>query len=150
MGEPFHAEAVDLEAGWIRVTNRRHTLGTDGVVLEWAIEVDGLPVQEGDEALPSIAPGETELVQLPIELDKVTQVGERWLTVCLVGPGHMCRGERHARSLPGRSSRWGVRRAQGPAEHLSPRQKASFRRTLCPYDVPAATGCCGSNMGLRS
>ena len=88
MGEPFHAEAVDLEAGCIRVKNRRHTLGTDRMALAWTLEVEGLPVQEGIDRMPSLAPGETALVRLPFELDKVAQVGERWLTVRFVGLGH--------------------------------------------------------------
>ena len=104
LGEPFQVEAVDLEGGYVRVRNRRHTLGTDGVALAWAIEVDGLPVQEGIEVLPSLPPGETASVQLPLELHKLPEVGERWLTVRFVGCEQHVPGtgeRRHSPDVPG-------------------------------------------------
>ena len=99
MGEPIQVEAVDLAAGHIRVTNRRHTLGTDDLVLAWAVEVEGLPVQAGTMEMPSIPPGATALLQLPIALNKLSQFGERWLTLRFVGHGHHVTGTSSARQV---------------------------------------------------
>ena len=76
--------------------NRRHTLGTADLALEWAIEVEGLPVQEGTMEMSSIPPGDIALLQLPLELNKLAQPGERWLTLRFVG--HAGRPSRVART----------------------------------------------------
>ncbi|MFN8464527.1 MAG: glycoside hydrolase family 2 TIM barrel-domain containing protein [Caldilineaceae bacterium] len=144
MGEPFDVETVDLKVGSIRVKNRRHTLGTEGVLLEWSIEVEGLPAQEGTVLLPQIAPGAAALVQLPLELHKVAQAGERWLIVRFVQQTANVSARQvvaWAQFALGGEANW------SPAEHLLPRQTACHR-TLCPYDV-ATTGCCGLNTGTR-
>ncbi len=129
LGEPLQVEAVDLAAGRIRVTNRQHTLGTTDLALEWCVEVEGLPVQTGTAGLPAIPPGATALVQLPLALDKLPEVGERWLTV------------RFARHAHDGSGTWPTRQVlawtQFALEDLASRdQAAPARNAPAALEVP--------------
>ena len=64
--QPVHAEAVDLCAGRIRLTNRYDFIGLGHLALEWRVERDGSTIRQGRAALPDVpAHGSTEMT-LPI------------------------------------------------------------------------------------
>lgn len=79
MAEPITSAAVDLKAGLICITNRRHTLDTGDLKMAWKIEVEGIALQEGILALPALQPGESATLQVPMAT--LPPDGERWLTL---------------------------------------------------------------------
>ncbi|MEX0744979.1 MAG: glycoside hydrolase family 2 TIM barrel-domain containing protein, partial [Phycisphaeraceae bacterium] len=64
--EPVHVEAVDLDRGQVRLTNRYDFLSLDHLRLAWRVSCDGALVQSGDAPLPSVSPGEQADVRLPM------------------------------------------------------------------------------------
>ena len=62
--QPF---ALDLEAETLTLTltNRNHHVGTDGFRLQWVIEHEGKPIEQGILDLPSAEPGETASLVIP-------------------------------------------------------------------------------------
>lgn len=65
--QPVGVEAVDLGAGRVRVTNRYdHIDWTERLVGRYAYSIDGTVVDEGPLALPSLQPGESAEIDVPI------------------------------------------------------------------------------------
>ncbi len=65
--QPVLVEAVDLAAGRVRVTNRYdHIDWTDLLEGRYELTVDGTVIDEGSTALPSLAPGESAEINVPL------------------------------------------------------------------------------------
>jgi beta-galactosidase len=65
--QPVQVEPVSLAAGVVRVTNRYdHIDWTEELVGRYAFTVDGAVVDEGSLELPSLAPGESAELNVPI------------------------------------------------------------------------------------
>lgn len=63
----IHFEPVGFSADRIRITNRHDFIGLENYTLRWAVECDGKPVQKGETDFPSIAPGESADLELPLK-----------------------------------------------------------------------------------
>lgn len=63
----IHFEPVGFSADRIRITNRHDFIGLENYTLRWAVECDGKPVQKGESDFPSIAPGESADLELPLK-----------------------------------------------------------------------------------
>jgi len=65
--QPVLVEPVDLAAGRVRVTNRYdHIDWTDELVGRYAYTLDGEAIDEGPLGLPSLAPGESAELDVPL------------------------------------------------------------------------------------
>ena len=65
--QPVQVEAVDLAAGRVRVTNRYdHIDWTEQLTGHYELTIDGAVFDEGPLALPSLAPGESAELNVPI------------------------------------------------------------------------------------
>ena len=65
--QPVHVEPIDLATGVVRVTNRYdHIDWTERLVGRYAYRIDGESVDEGELALPSLGPGESAELEVPI------------------------------------------------------------------------------------
>ncbi|MEO5832336.1 MAG: glycoside hydrolase family 2 TIM barrel-domain containing protein [Nakamurella sp.] len=62
------------------VENRRHSRGTQDLMLTWTLDADGVAVDDGSLPLPEIAPGGSARIALPAPSLAVGP-GERWLIV---------------------------------------------------------------------
>jgi len=73
--QPVGVEAVDLAAGRVRVTNRYdHIDWTARLVGRYALTVDGAVLDEGPLELPSLSPGESAELSVPL-LEQVIAPG---------------------------------------------------------------------------
>ena len=78
--QPVAVEAVDLASGRVRVTNRYdHIDWTDQLLGLYALTIDGAVVDEGSLSLPSLAPGESAELTVPIAGLTVPAGAEPWL-----------------------------------------------------------------------
>lgn len=66
--EPVHVEAVDLETGEVRITNRYDFISLEHLNLSWSIEADGKPIDQGVMSVPSTEPGENTQLFIPFQL----------------------------------------------------------------------------------
>ena len=65
--QPVHVEAVDLGTGTVRVSNRYdHIDWTEQLVGRYALSIDGNIVDDGSLSLPSLAPGESAEISVPL------------------------------------------------------------------------------------
>ena len=62
--QPFALE-LDPASMTLTLTNRNHHVGTEGFRLQWVIEQEGSPLEQGSLDLPAAAPGETAAVVIP-------------------------------------------------------------------------------------
>lgn len=63
----IHFEPMAFTANRIKVTNRHDFIGLEGYRLRWAVECEGQTVQSGETDFPSVAPGETACIELPMK-----------------------------------------------------------------------------------
>jgi len=62
--QPVAFTAEDEQAGRVRIQNLHHFTNLEGYQLHWQVLENGVPVSEGKQLLPSIAPGTTKTVVL--------------------------------------------------------------------------------------
>ncbi len=67
--------SADVAAGTVAVRNEYHSTDIGGMELDWVLLRNGVAVADGTNTLPPIAPGETEVVELPWH-DALTGVDE--------------------------------------------------------------------------
>ncbi len=79
--EPVRVEAVDLEAGVVRIANRRTFRDLSDLTVVWAIEADGEVLQTGTLPRLAIPPGGAETVVIPYTRPALTPGTEYWLTL---------------------------------------------------------------------
>jgi len=80
--EPVQAEAEDLAAGTVRLRNRYDFLALDHLAAEWTVTADGRTLQQGELALPPLAPGEAKTVTVPFRAVSEPQDGtDYWLNL---------------------------------------------------------------------
>ncbi len=86
--EPVHAEAMDLAAGTVRLTNRNDIVSLAGLQGVWWIEADGQVLRRGAVPMPEIAAGQSAEVALPYTLPMATPGTAYWLNLSftLAGP----------------------------------------------------------------
>ncbi|MFE7009025.1 glycoside hydrolase family 2 TIM barrel-domain containing protein [Streptomyces sp. NPDC057651] len=75
--EPVLVEG-DGTAGTVRVTNRHDFADLAALAFTWSYEVDGVPVESGPLAVPSLAPGESADVKLPAPPDAARGAETQW------------------------------------------------------------------------
>ncbi len=64
--EPVKTEPADLAAGRLRVQNRYMYQGLDHLTVCWCVRADGVAVQSGTQAAPSVAAGAAGELALPL------------------------------------------------------------------------------------
>ncbi|WP_337102524.1 glycoside hydrolase family 2 TIM barrel-domain containing protein [Paenibacillus sp. YIM B09110] len=83
--EPVVIEALDLQAGLIKLTNRYDFLSLDHLQLVWNVMADGKVLSSGTSKLPDVAPGCTGSVDVSYTLpDRLQPATDYWLNVSLV------------------------------------------------------------------
>jgi len=66
--EPVLVEAVALEHGRVRVTNRYDFLSLDHLAMTWEVSADGKVLQSGRMSTPKVAPHRSKVVTIPFDL----------------------------------------------------------------------------------
>jgi beta-galactosidase/evolved beta-galactosidase subunit alpha len=66
--EPVEAEAVDLAAGKVKLTNRYDFLSLDRLALSWNVMADGKVLQVGTMPIPHIAARQSKGIRIPYTL----------------------------------------------------------------------------------
>ncbi|WP_091166017.1 glycoside hydrolase family 2 TIM barrel-domain containing protein [Paenibacillus sp. 1_12] len=83
--EPVVIEALDLQAGQLKLTNRYDFLHLDHLNLVWNVMADGKVLCSGKSELPDIAPGCTGTVNINYALpDRLQPATDYWLNVSLL------------------------------------------------------------------
>jgi beta-galactosidase/beta-glucuronidase len=81
--EPVLAEALDLAAGRLRVTNRYHFLTTAGLDINWRVTAEGVVLESGTLKPQTIGPGESAEIRVPYILPKLAG-REYWLDLSFI------------------------------------------------------------------
>lgn len=63
----IHFEPEAFTANKIRMTNRHDFIGLEGYTLRWAMECEGKAVQSGETDFPTVAPGRSACIELPLK-----------------------------------------------------------------------------------
>ncbi|WP_433061594.1 glycoside hydrolase family 2 TIM barrel-domain containing protein [Dactylosporangium sp. CS-033363] len=102
LGAVYAPVRLAARPGEVTVRNRYVFRSLAGVALRWTIAVEGVTVSEGTLGLPPIAPGQAEILSLPIA-SVPSAAGEAWLTVDAVdGAGLVLgSGQVQLRAAPG-------------------------------------------------
>ncbi|NLT74488.1 MAG: DUF4981 domain-containing protein [Chloroflexi bacterium] len=79
--QPVVVQAVDLEAGQIRITNRYDFASLAGLDITWTLEEDGVSIQSGSLAPLDIEPGESQEVRLDLTRPDLVPGAEYWLNL---------------------------------------------------------------------
>ncbi len=80
VGQPVHVEAVDLEHGMFKVTNRRYFTDLSDLSVSYEITVEGVQTKKVELPVLNVPPGGFVTVDVPVgKLER--GVGEYWLTV---------------------------------------------------------------------
>ena len=66
LASPLQLDGFDARRG-VRLRSQRDFTDTRGLVLRWALERDGLPVQRGRLSAPLLAPGQKGLLAVPLK-----------------------------------------------------------------------------------
>lgn len=66
--EPVFVEAVDVKKNLYRLTNRYDFIGLDGLECEWRVSADCETIASGPVKLPTLAPGESAEITVPVKL----------------------------------------------------------------------------------
>ena len=67
LASPLQLDGFDARRGVLRLRSQRDFTDTRGLVLRWALERDGLPVQRGRLSAPPLAPGQKGLLAVPLK-----------------------------------------------------------------------------------
>jgi beta-galactosidase/beta-glucuronidase len=79
--QPVDIQAVDLMVGRVQVTNKHHFTDLGYLTPTWTLAADGDVLQEGQLPALTTAPGESEVVTLPLELPEPQPNTEYWLNL---------------------------------------------------------------------
>ena len=82
--QPVEIEAVDLALGRVRITNKHHFTDLGYLIPTWRLTADGKVLQEGQLPALTTAPGESEVVTLPLALPEPQPSTEYWLNLSFV------------------------------------------------------------------
>lgn len=66
--EPVKVEAVDLGTGKVSLLNRYDFANLNRFTLSWSVMADGVPVQSGEMAVPSIPGRRSKVIRIPYKL----------------------------------------------------------------------------------
>jgi beta-galactosidase len=72
---------LSVADGRLKLTNRYHSLSTDGLRFVAVVDDDGTPRGEVELAVPAVEPGQSATVDLPADLLAPAASGEAWLTI---------------------------------------------------------------------
>lgn len=78
--EPVQVEAADLRYGQIKITNRYDFLSLDHLQASWSVTSEGRVIGGGVIPGLGLKPGESRIVTVPVDLDRVTG-SDGWLNV---------------------------------------------------------------------
>lgn len=134
--EPVLVEG-DGTVGTVRVTNRHDFADLATLAFTWSYEVDGVPVESGPLAVPTLAPGESADVKLPAPPDAARGAETQWTVRAALADDTAWADRGHVVA-------WGQLPASGrqsvvPASGASPVREAEVI-TLGPAVFDARTG----------
>jgi len=78
---PVAVRVADAARARVALTNRRTFAGLDDLGATWALEVDGEAVARGSLDLPTVDPGATVEIDLPVPLTAVVPGAEHWIRI---------------------------------------------------------------------
>jgi len=81
VAQPFGFEAVSLKEGRFRLTNEQDFLDMTGMEVRWKVETRGQVTAEGSLGTPSLAPGESQELLLPLKDKTVLEAAETYITL---------------------------------------------------------------------
>lgn len=79
--EPVHCEAVDLQAGKVRLINRYDFSDLSGLNMSWSVACDGMVLQRGCVSVPKIPAGRRRIVTIPYRPFRARPGSEYWLNI---------------------------------------------------------------------
>jgi beta-galactosidase len=79
--QPLRFEAVDLDSGRVRISNRRAFADTADLRFEWQLSEDGVVVQSGPLDSVVVAPGAVRQLRVPFERPSIAPGAEYFLTI---------------------------------------------------------------------
>ncbi|MCX6345988.1 MAG: DUF4981 domain-containing protein [Armatimonadetes bacterium] len=79
--EPVKVEAIDLEKGKFKVTNRYDFSSLDGLSLSWSISADGKALDSGTAMLPKVEAGKSADLEIDYALPAASPGVEYFLTI---------------------------------------------------------------------
>jgi len=83
--EPVKVEEVDLRNGKVRIINRYDFISLDHLLLSWDVKADGQVMQKGCLSMPHIKAGDSQVIDIPIEMPKRPKPGtDYWLNLSFV------------------------------------------------------------------
>jgi beta-galactosidase len=74
-------EAVDADAGQIRISNKYAFTNLSEFSFEWEIDADGTPVQSGKLTVPDLQPGKSQVLTIPVEKIDPAPATEYFLSI---------------------------------------------------------------------
>jgi len=83
--EPVKVEEMDLQKGKVRIINRYDFISLDHLLLSWDVKADGQVIQKGCLDMPHIKAGDSEIVDIPVEMPKCAKPGtDYWLNISFI------------------------------------------------------------------
>ncbi|WP_407272079.1 glycoside hydrolase family 2 TIM barrel-domain containing protein [Radiobacillus sp. PE A8.2] len=80
--EPVQVEAVDLEKGIVKITNKYDFICLDHLAASWNVEADGEIIDQGTFPLVNFTAGETIEMTIPYQLpEQLTEGTDYWLNL---------------------------------------------------------------------
>ena len=79
--QPVLIEAENLDANKVRITNRHNHIDLSHLTLTWDLVADGDILQVGGIETPSLAPGESAIIEIPLDKVPLEAGTEYWLTI---------------------------------------------------------------------
>jgi beta-galactosidase len=76
--QPVAFDAIDLQSGWIQVTNRHHFTNLSAYDVIWNLQKNGEIVEEGKLAPIDLLPGKVKRISIPFSKPEVLQPGEEY------------------------------------------------------------------------
>ena len=79
--QPVRVQALDLENGWIEISNWYDFSTLEHLHVTWELALDGEALQSGQLPVLTIPPGSTQKVQIPYVRPSMDEAGETWLMI---------------------------------------------------------------------
>lgn len=74
-------EALDLESGKVKISNKYDFIDIDFLTLNWNVQVNGKIVQKGNIPSIKLKPGKSRNIELPVSRPILTAGAESWLNI---------------------------------------------------------------------
>lgn len=79
--QPIRATLVNGQNGTLQIQNRNSFVSLQGITMKWVVTADGFIKEEGEVAMPPIAPHSSEQIEVPFQHDLLVGGAETFLNV---------------------------------------------------------------------